>query len=182
MLLLIGGGSSVGKTTASKVLAAGLSLPHVQLDELLNSPDFDKLFDAHSPGFWDQQPAALVELLIAKGDAALAGLPRWLGQHSDARGILLEGEGIQPSFLSDLGDLPAIRMVFIVELDATVLRATLTSRSKSFRTLSSMQQDTIVETNRLYNEWIAKEAATHNQLCIASQPWASLPARLLRSL
>jgi len=182
MLLLIGGGSSVGKTSASQALAAGLGLPHVQLDTLMNAPEFDSLFDGHRPGFWDQEPTELKQLLVRKGDAALAGLPRWLGQHSDDRGILLEGEGIQPQFLNDLGDLPGIRLLFIVELDASTLRQTLTERSKSFRALTALQQDNVVETNRLYNEWIVQEATKHGQPCVASQPWSSLPARLLRAL
>ncbi len=182
MLLLIGGGSSVGKTKASQALAVGLGLPHVQLDELLDAPEFDKLFDLNSPGFWDQEPAQLRELLIRKGDAALAGLPRWLGQHSDERGVLLEGEGIHPGLLADLGDLPGIRLLFIVELDADRLRETLTASSKSFRNLTAPQQDNVVETNRLYNEWVAQQAALYGQPFVASQPWSSLPARLLRAM
>ncbi len=179
MLLLIGGGSGVGKTTASQALSAGLSLPHVQLDGLLKATASNEW---HAPRTGDIPPDELKELLIKKGDAALAGLPRWLGQYSDERGILLEGEGIHPGFLSDLGDLPKIRLLFIVELDADRLRTTLTDHSKTFRALGTLQQDNVVRGKSLYNRWIAEQAATHGQSCVPSQPWSSLPARLLRSL
>lgn len=182
MLLLIGGGSSVGKTTAARALSAGLALPHVELSEILSAPEYDNLFDGRAPGFWDRPAHELLEQLQSKGDAALAGLPRWLGQHADERGLLLEGEGIHPGFLSDLGDLPDIRLVFIVERSAETMRETLTARSKSFRALPAAQQDKVVEVNGLYNEWIEAQAEEHGQLCVPSQPWASLPMRLLRAL
>ncbi|MCP4447405.1 MAG: hypothetical protein GY811_18970 [Myxococcales bacterium] len=134
------------------------------------------------PSFWEQKPKGILPILVDRRDAALAGLPRWFGQHADERGVLLEGEGIVPACHDDLAELPGIRFLFIVERDADALQGTLQQRSKSFRSLSSAQQANVVESNRLYNDWIAEEVATHGQPCVEAQPWSSLPARLLRSL
>jgi len=55
-------------------------------------------------------------------------------------------------------------------------------RSSAFRLLDAGHQDSLVEMNVLYNDWIVEEADRYGVPAIASQPWPTLPARFVAAV
>jgi hypothetical protein len=68
---LLGGSSSVGKTTAAAVVAQGLGATHLQLDHIAQaSPDPRvRRFQAGVDALWSLPATHLCDLLVDKGEA-----------------------------------------------------------------------------------------------------------------
>lgn len=181
-MLLIGGSSSVGKTTVAGAVAERLGWDVVGTDELLRDrPELDPL--AGSSEIWDRAPAELCELLIAGAAAAIPHLIRCLTERAPSvRGLVLEGERIHPELSSWLGQGRDASAVFIVETNAARLHDTLLARSQAFTKLAESRRRAVVEVDRLYGSWLLRETARLSLPCIASQPWDTLAERVLGTM
>jgi hypothetical protein len=184
-ILLIGGGSSVGKTTAALSIAHGPDVePVVHLDDVRReNPRAVHRLDV--AGVWDSAPSDLLQLLLEETASVRAVLAHLVGgMGSDGLGAIIEGEGVEPELVDTLGaDAPA-RFVYVIETDPVVLRRTLASRPSAgrFLALSPGQQQAVVEMNRLYATWLRDEAVRRSQAWVQSRPWATLPQRVLRAV
>jgi len=177
--LIIGGSSSVGKTTVARHLAASLQCSLVETDRCL--PDDPRLNPLAGPlTIWDEPPAELCERLIAAADAAV---PYLMQQAHDLcaadTGWIMEGERVHPKLVERLWRGGVARGVFIVETDAGRLYETLMARLPGFITLPESRRRAVAEVDRLYNVWLVEEASRRNLPCVESQPWPTLADRVL---
>src|SRR4029453_9631352 len=129
LVYLLGGSSSVGKTTAAATVAPRLG-----------------------PGHLPAAPAAQPwELLIEKGEALAAQVDAIICRCSASAPItVVEGEGIHPSLARQHPAGGRAGLLFGVEPEQTVLFQPLTSRSARFRALPAAHQHTVAATNWLY--------------------------------
>jgi hypothetical protein len=146
---LLGGSSSVGKTTAATVIAERLSAAHLQLDSIAraSADPHVRRFAGGVDDLWRLPAAHVCDLLIRKGDALAATLLHTLiGQCLASDSVtLVEGEGIHPSLAPHHpGDL--VRFGFVLEPEEAVLFQTLAGRSPRFRALPQAQQHTVAAT------------------------------------
>jgi hypothetical protein len=180
---LLGGSSSVGKTTAATALAERLGAVHLQLDSIARASTDPRVrrFAGGVDDLWRLPAAHVCELLVRKGDALAGSLHRLIGQCLAGDSVtLVEGEGIHPSLAPHHpGDL--VRFGFVVEPEEAVLFQTLAGRSPRFRALPHGHQHTVAATNWLYGCWLRQQAEAFGQPWVTSRPWPTLPDRLLQA-
>jgi hypothetical protein len=184
VVILIGGGSSVGKTVAASDLARRHGFRHLQVDALRAAePSPAVHFVGSSPEVWRLGPEILRDRLIEMGAALRPHILRVvLEQLTSDVPTVIEGEGIEPSLLESLTGL-TVRLVFLVEASETRLAETLANRpsdgARWFRQLRVKDRQCVTRMNRLYGEWIQAEARRRHLPCLPSQPWHDLADRVI---
>jgi len=183
MVILIGGGSSVGKTTAAAEIARRGGLRHLQVDALRSEePDPAVNVFAGSAKVWDLEPEILRDRLIQLGALLRPHILRLVSKQL-ASGVptVIEGEGIEPSLLESLTNC-TVRPVFVAEVNENRLAETLANRRSAgadrFRQLRAARRQCVCRMNRLYGEWIEAEALSRGLPCLPSQPWHDLADRI----
>ena len=181
-VILIGGSSNVGKTTAARSVAATLGADCVSIDDCI-----PVAVAAASPfrdtAIWDSEPDDLLAALRAH-TAALAPTVRELVERASGSddNVVIEGEGIEPQLTTGWDEFD-IRAVFVVEASAQRIRATLAARDSPgggrYRELPDAAQHAIASMNAGYGEWVRAEADAMRQPWVLSQPWSTLAARML---
>lgn len=192
-VLLIGGPSGVGKSTAATSLARQLGIPWLQVDDLRLALQFSGLVsrEQHPELFyfldrsdWQVSPEAYQDKLIAVA-RVISGALRIVVEshlHHDANSIIIEGDGIVPAFAakiaSEYGE-GQVRSVFIVENDEGVLLANMLKRGRGFDTNAAAERQTETRGKALFSDWIQREAERYEILTLPSLPWETLPMRLM---
>ena len=177
--LIIGGSSCVGKTTVARHLCERLKLKLVETDRTLPHHPLLRPLDG-APDIWDTPAAELRDLLIRAADVAAPYLRQQIMALSAfPGGWVLEGERVHPELAERVSGERGARAVFIIETDVLRLYATLMERLPGFRNIPESRRRAVAEVDRLYNLWIAAEAARRNLVCVESQPWQSLAHRVL---
>jgi hypothetical protein len=183
---VIGGSSSVGKTTAAAVIAERLGARHLQLDTTAQASQDPRVrrFQAGVDGLWSLPATHLCDLLIAKGDALAPALDAMINQGSSGSSgssiTVLEGEGAHPT-LAQHHPSHLVRFAFVLEPEEAVLFQTLTRRSARFRALPAAHQHTVAAMNWLYGNWLRQQAQRFGQPWLESRPWTTLPDRLIQA-
>ena len=180
-ILLIGGSSSVGKTHLAHILRKRLGIPHICVDHLrkqINDPNLRLLEGNES--IWDLPANDLLSRLFHEGLALEMYLSSLISSWLIAKkSSILEGEGVVPKLASQFVITSEVNPIFIIETDIKRLYQTLYGRSKAFQILSEPRRQRVCEMNSLYGEWLRSEAELYNLPWVPSQPWASLPDRVL---
>lgn len=183
-VVAIGGSASAGKTTCAPAVAALLGLDRVlHVDDLardMQRTDEPHVFDAMSHP-WSREPEYLVDQLV-QWTAKLHPLIGTAIDSLTATGGVIEGEGIDPRLVSH--SMLDVGCVYVIETDPDRLRATFLARPSAgrFRALASAEQDTIVEMNRRYAEWLRAAAADADQPWVPAAPWDTLPERIVGTI
>jgi 2-phosphoglycerate kinase len=175
-VLLIGGGSSVGKTTSARVIGERLGVP--VLEPELGEPIAPALDPLSGPvDLWDLPAEVLCARLIAAAEAAI---PRIRAQLDACHtGAIIEGERVHPALIETMERTGRARGVLIIETDAARLHATLIGRSRRFGELCSARQWRVAETDAQYGRWLRAEAVRRGLSIVDSQPFATLADRIL---
>lgn len=181
-VVAIGGSASVGKTLAAAAVAHRLGIERVvhvdDLSEEIQRAGQPHVLDTIAQP-WRQPPGYLVGELIA-WTARLH--PPILAVVDDlaVTGGVIEGEGIDPR-LTGRAAGNGVSTVYVIESDPGRLRVTFLSRPSRdrFMALSRDEQNAVVETNRLYGEWLRAAAIEAGEPWVPSQPWETLPERIL---
>ncbi|MDT5122633.1 MAG: hypothetical protein QOC96_2115 [Acidobacteriota bacterium] len=177
--LIIGGSSCVGKTTVARDLCARLDLTLVETDRSL--PDDPRLQPLDgSLEIWDRPAVELRDLLIVAAEVAVPYLLQQISSlAASGTGWIVEGERVHPNLIERLQRDGRAQGVFIIETDAARLYRTLMERLPGFKKIAETRRRTVAEVDRLYNLWLAQEASERNLPCLESQPWQTLPERVL---
>ena len=184
MLLMIGGGSSVGKTTVAHELGRRLGADVIDVDALPRDRAVGLDGRLSEPGIWDRPPSNLFQLLLETTRGLAPRLRATIEARSLAvEGAVVEGEGIEPRLFDAFEAGAQVRPVFVIETDPHRLRETLSHRvsrgAELFRRLTSTEQGHVVEMNVLYARWLGEEARVRGLPCVESQPWPDLGDRIL---
>ena len=180
---VLGGPSSVGKTTAAATIAERLGAAHLQLDPIAHACQDPRVrrFGAGVDALWRLPATRVCGLLIQKGEALAAPLNTTISRYSSSSSTtVVEGEGVHPS-LAQHHPVDLVRFAFVLEPDRAVLLETLTRRSARFRALPAGHQHTVAEANRLYGQWLRQQAQRCRQPWVESRPWSTLPDRLVQA-
>ena len=183
-IILIGGGSSVGKTTLARMLGERLGLNYLELDHYLqkiNDPEL--LFHNDDPAFWYQSAQVLCDRLVHVAEQAEPYIrllvTKWL---SEKKTGIIEGEQIHPQLAEQLTSSEDMRAVFVIESDPKRLYRILKQRSQRFRELNKVQQHRVVEMDRLFGLWLRSQAELRQLAWLEAQPWATLVERTMARL
>ena len=180
-VLVVGGPSNVGKTTAASTIGQALMCSLFHVDDLARASSDPALAFERYENTWSKPPHVLCLLLIRKGEALWPELQsRIAASSAPDRTTIFEGEGPSPAALSGLRSL-YVRPAFIVERDAARLHETLWSRSAKYRALPEGHRKNVVGMNVQYAEWLIHECEGAAMPYLPSQPWNTLSQRLARA-
>ena len=183
-IYLLGGSSSVGKTTLANHLAVQLNSAVLHVDDVVQASDDPVLRAACSRlDVENMSPDNSCEVLIAKGEALTPLLDRLIQSHLQERwqGII-EGEGIQPELALKLAHDHLVRCAFVIEENEERLLETLRLRptgNGAPRDMSSGIPAKAARMDARYGQWLRQEASRHELRWVPSQPFETLAARFL---
>ena len=194
-VFLIGGHSYSGKTTAAKHIGLSLGAPWMMVDDLrlafqracVRLPrNTDALYFDKNPDLWRGQPEAFCDALIAVGEVLSAPLEVVIENHVDQSiPIVIEGDGILPSLLSRppvVERAGAVRAVFLVEPDESVILANMPARGRHISGMTQKELRSEARAKWLHGQWLAREAARYNLPVVEPRPWETLVERLIDHL
>jgi len=172
LVLLIGGHSAAGKTTAAERIGLSLGVPWMLVDDVrlafqraeVTLPAGTRaLYLDTQPYFWRRAPREHCDALIEVGSVMSAPLEAIVENHVDQQiPIVIEGDGILPSLLARpalVERAASIRAAFIVEPEESALREALAARGGSWvagRTQAEIQAE--ANGKWMFGQWLAAEA------------------------
>lgn len=177
--ILIGGCSSIGKTTAAELLSKHLGVTHCPLDKIRNSFGHPIFREFDSPEVWDNDIEDLVSIVRQMSIQLRPIIEKWC---INTQSGLLEGEGIEPDMVSKLSYTNNLKVIYIIETDAERLHTTLYGKAKKYRDLSEERQKKVLAMNTEYSKFIQSEAVKFNQPWVYSEPWETLHHRILKTI
>ena len=180
---VLGGPSSVGKTTAAATIAERLGAAYLQLDPITRASQDPRVlrFGPGVDALWRLPATHVCDLLVHKGEALAAQLNGTISRCAPGSSdTVVEGEGVHPS-LAQHHPVDLVRFAFVLEPDEAVLLETLAGRSARFRALPAAHQHTVAQANRLYGQWLRQQAQRCRQPWVESRPWSTLPDRLVQA-
>lgn len=195
-VLLLGGHSGTGKTTAARVLAQDLGVALAQVDDFRlvleqtstpeQQPTLHALLDVEAA---DAAPETRCAALIAAAQTVSQALEIVVAYHvATDKPTILEGDGITPAFAASNFffnlNVPvgAVCAVFLIEDDEARLLRSALERGRGFEALPRARQQRQIRQSWLYGQWLKSEAVSYNLPVVASQPWETLPERILKTL
>lgn len=202
-VLLIGGASGTGKSTAARAIARQRGIDWLQVDDLrlalqysnVGLPDDDATetlyFFERTPDIWQLPAERLRDGLISVGKAVSDAIAIVIGNHIVQNDpIVIEGDGILPelaerSDLREYIDAVELQMVFLIPTSEQELLDSMIERGRGVPDKSETELRRIAETSWLYSQWLEREAKLRSsQLSRRSRGsrWRTLSARQRCSL
>ena len=194
-VLLVGGPSGVGKSTAAKRIARRCGADWLQVDDLrlaleasrvgLPHPDDTrKLYFFAEPGVWRQPPEQLRDGFVGVGEALAPALAKVVANHvALAEPVVLEGDGILPSLLAHpevrRWNLDGrVRAVFVAAPDEEAILANMLARGRGVPGRAEAELRANARANWLYGQWLAEEAGRRGVPVLIPEPWETLADRI----
>jgi 2-phosphoglycerate kinase len=192
-VLLIGGASGLGKSTAARVVARETNATLCEVDDIrmalqtiTTAAEQPALhFFIKAPGvarekIWALPPQQLCEGLIGVGQIVSRALEVVVSHHvaCDKR-VVIEGDGLLPAFAArwqsanlEVGN--RVKAVFL-----TMTENYFSSRVS--REPSPLMTERLAQArlNWLFSQWLSQESERFGLTCLPDQPWESLPGRIL---
>ena len=180
-VVLVGGSSSVGKTTLAQALATRVHGDRLSVDDLRRSVDDARVrFFSETEDPWRLDPPTLCLVLRRAAEAMRPLLGRVVETAlADGRGLVLEGEALDPRLAARYSSDPRVPALFVIELDSERLMQTFHRRSPSLGRLPPAERATVARTCVLYAGWLKREGQRRGLPCLPSQPWATLTDRAI---
>jgi 2-phosphoglycerate kinase len=199
-VLLIGGQSGVGKTTAAEEIGRQLSIPWLMVDDLrlafqrsrvtlpAGTDDLYFFADIEEPSkrhVWQQSPERLRDALIAVGDVMASAIEAVILHHlSQRHPVIVEGDGILPSLLTrplvrEQSSAGILHPVFVTEQDEEALLQNMLARGRGIDTMTMQEVRTEAHAKVLFGQWISDEAHRLGLPVIESRPFDTLAQRIL---
>jgi 2-phosphoglycerate kinase len=194
-VLLIGGPSGVGKSTAAKQIARRFAVPWLQVDDLrlalqwsqvcLPDPeDTRKLYFFDAPDIWQLSAEQLREGFIGVGEALSPAIAKVITNHvAIVEPMVLEGDGLLPSLLAR-PDVQAwdpagrVQAVIVVPPDEETILKNMLVRGRGIPERSASERQAKAQANWLYGEWLAAEASRIGVPVLGSEPRDTLGDRI----
>ncbi len=191
-VLLLGGASGTGKSTAAQAIGRHVGGSWLQVDdlrlvlqygELLTPRDFPDLFyflqlaDVRAVS-----PETLRDQLIAIARLMTPAIRSVVGHHTmTQKRIILEGDGIAPAAAAEQQS-ETVRAVFLVVTDEATLQHNMMARGRGVIAHSpetEAQGRAWVQLAWHYNQWLEQEARKYGLPMLSPQPYETLVMRIL---
>ena len=195
LVLLIGGPSGTGKTTAARALGRRFGISWLQVDDFRLALQRSRVtlpegtpalyFFQETPHVWRLQPERLRDALIAVGEVMAPAIEVVVENHVDqTEPVVIEGDGILPSLLAHppiqvRASCGRVRTVFVVEPDEGAIRANIVARGRGMAGWSEQEIWTEARAKWLYGQWLAAEAHRYGVSVVEPRPWETLVERLI---
>jgi len=196
-VLLIGGSSGIGKTSAAKAIARQLGVECAQLDDFRlmledmttpsQQPALHFLNDAQ---FADNlSPEEMCQKLIDVAQVMSKAIEIVIAHHvATEQSLILEGDGLLPSLAtqqhySNLDVQPKqVRFVLLYEPNEAAILGNMKGRKRGIDQRPEELQRKQARAAWLYGEWLRSEALRHNVSMIEPTPWQTLNERIIAAI
>ncbi len=196
-VLLVGGHSGSGKSTAAERIGLELGVPWLSVDDLRlavqryclhrHEPGDPLYFFEETPSPFRLPPERLRDALTGVASAVAPAVEMVVENHVaiDAP-VIVEGNGILPSLLrSPALRGPAsngrVRAVFVVEPDESALVETMRTRGIYTEGLSPAEVDNRARGFWLYGRWLEDQARARGLPVLEARPRETLHERVLEA-
>lgn len=197
-VLLIGGPSGVGKSTAAKYLSCRFKVPWLQVDDLRlalqasqvrlpDAEDTGKLYFFDAPDVWQLPAERVRDGFIGVGEALSPAIAKVITNHlATAEPMILEGDGLLPSLLSR-ADIQAwdpsgrVRAVMVAPPDEEIILQNMLERGRGIPGRSEAELRRNAQANWLFGAWLVEEAQRVGLSVVDSMPLASLSDRIMEA-
>lgn len=176
MKILIGGCSSIGKSTVAVKLSEFFGIDHSPLDSARKLSKLEIFKHLHSSEAWDVDVRKLVAHIQQMSCALKPVITDWCNSNSNG---ILEGEGIEPRIIRNIEE---VKPIYIIETNTEILHSTLHNRAQRYRKLKKEHQKKVVEMNAGYSKFLKEQAIEYKQPWVYSQPWDTLYDRVHNEL
>ena len=190
-VLLLGGASGTGKTSASYPLARRFAVGITEVDDLfivlerLTTPAQQPVlhYTRTNPEAAQLPAEQIVEHLIAIGRVLSRGITAVIANHLDTQTpIVLEGDFLLPELLARPEEAKApntdrVRGVFLYEPDERQLR-----RNLSVREPEAGEQAKRARVSWLYGQWLKAESERFGAAALPARPWETLLDRISEAM
>lgn len=197
-VLLLGGVSGTGKSSAAAQIAEQVKCPWLQVDDLrlalqwsnvtLPQNTDDLYFFLKTPNVWKLSPERLCQALIDVGEVMSPAIEIVVDSHIATQvPIIIEGDGILPSLfarevLQKHYSAGRVRGVFLVESDEEILLDNMRKRGRGIEHMTDAELRTEAHTKWLYGRWLSAEAQRYNLPAIEARPWSTLSERIAKAV
>lgn len=196
-VLLIGGPSSVGKSTVAKQIARQLGMSWLQVDDLRLALQWSRVtlsdveatrklyFFEETPHVWDLPPEQLRDAFIGLGEVLSSAIAKVVTNHvATNEPLVLEGDAILPSLLEHqyIREHRAeryVRAVFIMPSNEQMIVENMVARGRGLSGYSEQALRANGYAKWHYGMWIANEASRRGLPVIPPQPWSTLVTRVM---
>ncbi len=193
-VLLIGGVSGSGKTTAARELARRLAIPWLGVDDLRLAFQHSRVtlpertealyFFLDTPEIWSLPPERLRDGLIDVAELMIPAIEIVIQNHlHNGDPLIIEGDGIHPAIverpeLSKEIERGAVRAVFVHEPDEDHLYANYITRQRLIEGRPDSDLRNEARAKALFSVWIANEARDRGLPIVDSRPLDTLLDRI----
>jgi 2-phosphoglycerate kinase len=196
-VLLIGGSSGTGKTSAAKMIARHWGIEYAQVDdfrlvlEALTTPDQQpSLHLLNDSSLADNlSPEEMSQKLIAVAQVMSKAMEPVIAHHvATEQPLILEGDGLQPSlgtqqhyFNLDV-EPHQVRFVLLHEPNEAAILTNMKGRKRGIDQRPEAFQRRQARAAWLYGAWLRSEALSHQVAIIEPTPWESLHQRIAAAI
>jgi 2-phosphoglycerate kinase len=189
-VLVVGGASGTGKTTACRPLARALDLAVTRVDDLhltieaMTTPAQQPTLHywATHPEARELSPEEIVQLHVSVGRVMAPAVHAVMADHVEFRDpLLLEGDYLLPELLAPEGTRPKhlrrVRAVFVDEPEQRQIEDNLYAREPA-----GGRQTVRAQVSMLLGRWLRAECERLGVPVVSARPFTSLPDRILAVL
>jgi 2-phosphoglycerate kinase len=193
--LLIGGPSSVGKSTAAAQIGRRLGIQWLHVDDLRLALQWSRVtlpartealyFFEETPNILRLPPERLRDGLIGVAEAMARAVEIVVDNHVHiAAPVVIEGNDILPSLLTR----PVVqehavegqaRLVVLIESDEQQILTNMLDRGRGIAEWTETELRTRARAYWLYGQWLAHEAQRRGLPVLEARPWTTLAERIL---
>jgi 2-phosphoglycerate kinase len=197
-ILLLGGVSGTGKTSAAMQIADQSRCPWLQVDDLrlalqwsnvtLPQGTDDLYFFLKTSDVWHLSPERLCQALINVGVVMSPAIEVIIDSHIATQlPLLIEGDGILPSLfarelLQKHISSGRVRGAFLIESDEKILLENMLKRNRGIGDMTDAELRTEAHAKWLYGRWLIAETQRYGLPVIESRPWSTLIKRILKAV
>lgn len=196
-VLLLGGSSSVGKTTVARQIGLHLGISWLQVDDFrlafqrsrVTLPEQTEAlyFFEETADVWALPPEDLRDRFVAVGQVLEPALEIVIGNHVDTNApIVIEGDGILPSLclrppVQARADNGQVKAVFLIEPDEDAMFHNMLERNRGIASQTEAELRKEARAKWLYGQWLADEARRYGLPVLVARPWSMLLERILEA-
>ena len=194
-VLVIFGASGTGKSTAAAEIGRHCGLPWMQVDDLRLTLQYSRAtlperteqlyYFQETPDVWRQTPAELRQAFVNVAEIMAPALRTVIHSHvvTDVP-LVIEGDGILPALARDALLQPlvqdgTIRFCCIGTPSVNELLVNMVARGRGIHSSDQDKHRQQSAANRAFGIWLETEADRLGIPVVASQPFETLPGRIL---
>jgi 2-phosphoglycerate kinase len=197
---LVGGPSSVGKTTVARQLAFRHKMSCLHIDDLRLALQRNQAVAEHdtasttlgffecTPDVWSQSTTVLRDAFIKIGRALAPSLEIVILNHlAIDESIVIDGDGLLPELLDSLELQTAlgqgqIRIAYVLPDSSEIIRKNLNARGWGEPDVPKSQVDAMVASKFEYGQWLREECMKRGFHIVPPLPYSTLIDRIERTM